>query len=95
MKTIDIYTAKVTRAYLTDLVDPETPFNNKLTITKTVLRYADPEEAVTNVLRFMMASVSKIQVLKEMHNLGLAKKRKTRRVVLASGSDETNAQLAK
>lgn len=65
-------------------MDPETPFDNRLTITKTVLSDADPENAVTTVLRFMMASVSKLQVLKEMHNLGLAKKRATRRVVSSS-----------
>lgn len=78
-------------------MDPETPFNNALAITKTVICCADPEGAVTTVLRFMMASVSKIKVLKEMHNLGLAKQRKTRRVVSSSssGPGQTKAQITK
>lgn len=78
-------------------MDPETPFNNTLTITKTVISCANPEQAVTTVLRFMMASVSKIKVLEEMHNFGLAKKRKTRRVVSSSssGTGQTKAQITK
>lgn len=91
---MDIYTASVTQVYLNSLKMVETPVVGGLEIIKTRLQFAktgvgaelefsEYHNTVTTALRFIMASISKITVLKEMYNPAPGEqlsKRKTRSV---------------
>lgn len=91
--TIDLYTASVSRDYLEDLKSPDKLLQHHLEITKTSFAVTPDGEQFADLMRVVIDTCDKIDVLKELvepmredRRPGKQQKKKQRRLASASSA---------